>query len=1669
MMKNTKILFSIFFIFLFFVSISLVNATAENDTQSLSEVNQLKNELNTGESYQTTENTHVLNTSSFKEYVTDGKFNEKVSEGDTIDIQGKLDSPKFAINITKPVNIISSTNDAYIDLDTRSLGTNGEYTKGMFQISEGSAGTNITGITFHNTRVWVYNTFDVHIDNITVLCEQNTGSGVGSFSIRANSHDVTVTNSYFKTIHNGGHSNVVVAGASNCLFENNTVFADAREGNVGNVFYLTTYGGSTNTNITIRNNTIRSVFSDNQGLAICMGLVLEGTGHLIENNYINALSAVGPQWADENYGVRTDIDNVTFRNNYVTGGANLIFNGSFYNNTLDCIAHFSHNIAYNNTIEKNVFINDNVIFENNTAKKITVEGSNNTLNNNVIYSDEDYAVTIKDENNTLTNNKLLSNLGYGEDAISNSTEYVSINNSEKMPRIFYINEDNILDYFDIYMYYSEYEIYYQLKDNSPINQGDIICFNLNPKLAQFRSLSGVIIKDSLLDNVWGDVFVTDDNTLINSTSHVYKFTDTIVEDYSTYPKNNTYILCSYTNFYESDLYGTTTRGQRYNIFDENGHIKSDIDSNSKILVIAFDDSNYGWYMDWYGESPIYKDEIFIDKSLDFISVDTKNRGHISSKVHVTDGSIGSNFTGITFDGDVLVESDNINFINCTFNSGLTVTGSYVNIDGCKLNGKILLNSTSTVIFNNTLINSTDEISVVKSRNIMFENNSMTTTDVNTIVFDDDSANNVVRNNYLVAASLIGDDSVIVGDNIVEDNNPAYDTQIVIDSDSQAYVDEGLDVTITVNDLNNNPVSKGYVEVYFDGYLIDIKDLTNGATSLNIPVVYYVDGSESYPVKVWYYDGKHYENSISTKSVRTVKSNVSITLDEFTAKLNEKATITATFQNQNSNLVLDNNVTFMVGRSTFIVETVGGVATLSELVTKEWLDAAKITISFPNGDAYNYNTTTIVLNTSKDDVLVSPTVSVMGNTASIVLNYSDSLNNPLGDGKVSINTIDGTQLASGRVNNGVYTATVTIPENYESEYLVANYTGSYYYNDLARNIKLSLMLNSTITIETNSPVYGEELVLNGKLEDSKGNSIGNNNVTLSLNGTKAVVTTDSNGNYTYTYIPELGVNTITATFNGNEDVYGCSASKNITIRDTTHEINDLLNQIEELTAENNALKDELANASNVIAEQNATINDLNNTIQEQTNTINTLNNTVQDQANTIDDLNDTIQEQNTTIENLTATVEEQANTINTLNDTVNDLNNTVQDQATTINDLNNTVEQQNAVIDELQEEIRELKAPKNTTITFDEITARYNEEVTISGTLVNEDSIGLFNQEVTLTIGESEVNVTTKGGVFEYTTTFKELGEKTVTASYAGNDKYQASDATTTFNVEKQDIIITYDTIQDIQYKDNVTITGKVTDVNGKALYNINAIITINGKVYKAKTDKTGAFTFTLAASTVGLNNVTLSYGGNANYNGYETSTTFNVGKQDIVISYDAIADTQYKDNVIITGKVTDVNGKALYNINALITINGKLYKAKTDSTGAFTLTVAATNIGTNNVTIGYGGNANYNSYETSTTFNVDKQNITILYDSIVDTVCGDDVTISGNVADVTGKSLNNINVLIHINGKLYKAKTDSTGAYTLTTTATTAGTNNVTISYGGNAYYNSYETSTTFNVIAKAE
>ena len=373
---------------------------------------------------------------------------------------------------------------------------------------------------------------------------------------------------------------------------------------------------------------------------------------------------------------------------------------------------------------------------------------------------------------------------------------------------------------------------------------------------------------------------------------------------------------------------------------------------------------------------------------------------------------------------------------------------------------------------------------------------------------------------------------------------------------------------------------------------------------------------------------------------------------------------------------------------------------------------------------------------------------------------------------------------------------------------------------------------------------------------------------------------------------------------------------------------------------------------------------------------------------------------------------------------------------------------------------------NIIITFNTIpNVKYKEKLNISGRFTDANGRAIQNTNVHIKINNKSYKaVTDRNGNYTLLATASVTGTNTLTIGYNGNTYYNNYETNTTFNVEKQDIIITYGSIQDVKYKENLTITGKITDINSNGLYNINSLITINNKLYKSKTDKTGTFTLITTANNIGNNNVIISYDGNNFYNAYETSTSFNVDKQDLIITYEAINDVKYKDKITITGQFTDANKRAIRNTNVLITINGRLYKAKTDSMGNYMLSTSVNSIGINNVTLGYNGNDYYNSYEINTSFNAKKQDLLITYKALGDVKYNDKLNITGTFTDVNGRSIRNTNVQIKINDKMYKAVTDKEGIYALLTTANVLGVNNLTLSYAGNDFYNAYETSTTFTV-----
>jgi len=364
--------------------------------------------------------------------------------------------------------------------------------------------------------------------------------------------------------------------------------------------------------------------------------------------------------------------------------------------------------------------------------------------------------------------------------------------------------------------------------------------------------------------------------------------------------------------------------------------------------------------------------------------------------------------------------------------------------------------------------------------------------------------------------------------------------------------------------------------------------------------------------------------------------------------------------------------------------------------------------------------------------------------------------------------------------------------------------------------------------------------------------------------------------------------------------------------------------------------------------------------------------------------------------------------------------------------------------------------------------QYTDNVTITGKYTDIDGNNLRYTPIVITInGVKYSNYTNSEGVFTYTFRLNKLGENNVTVAYPGNSRYKGANDSTTFNVTKKDTKFTLNIPNQIQYSDIITINGQYTDTNGVNLRYTPIILTVNNQSYTLTTNATGEFAYNLIAKSVGINNVSVLYQGNARYNKCEENITFEVYKKETIFSIDKISEVEYTDSINITGRYTDIDGNNLRYTPIKLKVNDNQFNIYTDSAGQFIFMVKALQVGTNNVTVSYGGNARYASAIGETSFEVDRKSTIFTINTISQKSYTDNVVINGTYRDINGNNLRYTPIKLIINNKEYTVTTNVYGQFSFTLKATTVGTNTITVSYPGNARYAGASINTTFKVVPK--
>ena len=323
--------------------------------------------------------------------------------------------------------------------------------------------------------------------------------------------------------------------------------------------------------------------------------------------------------------------------------------------------------------------------------------------------------------------------------------------------------------------------------------------------------------------------------------------------------------------------------------------------------------------------------------------------------------------------------------------------------------------------------------------------------------------------------------------------------------------------------------------------------------------------------------------------------------------------------------------------------------------------------------------------------------------------------------------------------------------------------------------------------------------------------------------------------------------------------------------------------------------------------------------------------------------------------------------------------------------------------------------------------------------------------VTVNVNGKVYPVTVENGFAKLPLRELNAGDYTISAVFAGNDKYLPGVSNALLTVSKADPALNV-LISDVGYDGVFNINVALTGVDAIGL-NGNVIVTVNNKDYSVNivNGKGTAVGVKLAAGTYDF---TAAWAGNDNYNAVGDSGKFSVAKVDSIIDV-AVSDIKVGEDAIISVKLlSDATG------SVTVTVNGKDY-TETVVNGVANVKVTDLKAGTYDVAVKYSGDNNYNAAVATSSFTVSKVDSTMDV-TVNDIVFGGDLTVDAVLPDdATGE------VVITVNGVDYHVSIEN-GKATGTISGLAAGDYTVAIKYVGDDKYTGVEVAENVNV-AKAQ
>ena len=365
----------------------------------------------------------------------------------------------------------------------------------------------------------------------------------------------------------------------------------------------------------------------------------------------------------------------------------------------------------------------------------------------------------------------------------------------------------------------------------------------------------------------------------------------------------------------------------------------------------------------------------------------------------------------------------------------------------------------------------------------------------------------------------------------------------------------------------------------------------------------------------------------------------------------------------------------------------------------------------------------------------------------------------------------------------------------------------------------------------------------------------------------------------------------------------------------------------------------------------------------------------------------------------------------------------------------------------------VAAENSTVFKVDKVLANLNihvEDITFgeNGLVIITLPSDIDGSVVTVNVNGKVYPVTVENGFAKLPLRELNAGDYTISAVFAGNDKYLPGVSNALLTVSKADPALNV-LISDVGYDGVFNINVALTGVDAIGL-NGNVIVTVNNKDYSVNivNGKGNIPGVKLAAGTYDF---TAAWAGNDNYNAVGDSGKFSVAKVDSIIDV-AVSDIKVGEDAVISVKLlSDATG------SVTVTVNGKDY-TETVVNGVANVKVADLKAGTYDVAVKYSGDNNYNAAVATSSFTVSKVDSTMDV-TVNDIVFGGDLTVDAVLPDdATGE------VVITVNGEDYTAAIEN-GVASVTVSDLKAGDYTVAVKYTGDNNYNEATGSAEFSVL----